>query len=390
MRLNEDSLKELQKKAKDILENSKDKATAISEVVEMFISEKNKDLITEIQNQAKKSLHNEKYALELGLRPLSKKEEAFYELLKNPKQAIANNQIDFIPTSIIDLTMENVKKEEPILALINLAPADVKRWIVAEKTGVYSWDGLTEKLKGEIEGNVSSLVTDIGKLDAYLIIPKSISKLSYQFIDKYFMAILNETMREGLAYGYLNGNGKKQPIGIYKQINKTNDDGTHQDKILNTDLVNFSPKSLAKPKAYLTNDGKRIIDKLYLICNPLDEANYVAPALYDVEGRMISSFKNLEVIQCTENPQGKAALTLAGKYTMGMDNFEIRKYEETLALDDADVLIGKAYANGRAVADNIAYVFDVTKLEEYIPTVKTIAEVSSLPQTAEQEPELNA
>lgn len=390
MRLNEDSLKELQQKAKNILENSKDKATAISEVIDMFVSEKNKDLITEIQNQAKKSLHNEKYALELGLRPLSKKEESFYELLKNPKQAIANNQIDFIPTSIIDLSMENVKKEEPVLSLINLAPAEVKRWIVAEKTGVYSWDGLTEKLKGEIEGNVSSLVTDLGKLDAYLIIPKAISKLSYQFMDKYFMAILNETMREGLAHGYLNGNGKEQPIGIYKQINKTNDDGTHQDKALNIDLVNFSPKGLAKPKTYLTNGGKRIIDKLYLVCNPLDEANYVAPALYDVEGRMISSFKNLEVIQCTANPQGKAALTLAGKYTMGIDNFEIKKYEETLALDDADVLIAKAYANGRAVADNVAYVFDVTKLEEYIPTVKTIAEVSSLPQTVEQEPEQNA
>ena len=43
-----------------------------------------------------------------------------------------------------------------------------------------------------------------------------------------------------------------------------------------------------------------------------------------------------------------------------------------MVLDDADVLIGKAYANGRAVADNIAYIFDVTKLEEYIPTIKTI------------------
>ena len=140
----------------------------------------------------------------------------------------------------------------------------------------------------------------------------------------------------------------------------------------NTNITNFSPKGLAPVKSYLTNGGKRIIDKLYLICNPEDEANYVAPSLYDYEGNMKSSFKNIEVVQCTENPKGKAAFTLDKKYTMGMHGFEITKYEETMALDDADVLIGKAYANGRAVADNIAYIFDVTKLEEYIPTIKTI------------------
>lgn len=387
MKLNETAMKELQEKAKDILERSNDKVSAISEVINMFVSEKNKDLIEEIQNQAQKATSDNDYASKLGLRHLSKEEKIFYEKLKTPKQSISGNQIDFIPTSIVELTMENVKTDEPVLKLVNMAPADVKRWIVTEKTGVYSWDGLTEKLKGEISTNVKSLVTDLGKLDAYLVIPKAISKLSYEFMDKYFMAILKETLQEGLAYGYLCGNGKEQPIGIYKQIDKTNDDSTHKDKTLNTDLVCFSPKGLAKAKTYLTNSGKRVLDKLYLICNPEDEANHVAPAIYDAEGNLISSYKNLEVIQCTENPKGKAALTMAGKYTMAMDGFEIRKYEETLALDDADVLVGKAYANGRAVADNVAYVFDVTKLEEYVPIVKTIsssvASTSNTPSTSE-------
>ena len=169
-----------------MLNESKDKATAIADVVDMFASEKHKDLIEEIQAQAIKANSDSDYASKLGLRVLSKEEENFYEKFKDIKQAITGAQIDLIPTSIVDLTMENVKATEPVLKLITFTPAGVKRWIIAERTGVYSWSGLTEELKGELSANVKGLVTDLGKLDAYLIIPKAIRDLSYQFIDKYF------------------------------------------------------------------------------------------------------------------------------------------------------------------------------------------------------------
>lgn len=390
MVLNDKKFNELKQKAITMLNESEDKATAIADVVDMFASEKNKDLIEEIKAQAIKANSDSDYASKLGLRVLSKEEESFYEKFKDIKQAITGAQIDLIPTSIVDLTLENVKATEPVLKLITFTPAGVKRWITAERTGAYSWSGLTEELKGALSANVKGLVTDLGKLDAYLIIPKAIRELSYQFIDKYFMAILSEALRDGIAYGYLQGTGKEQPIGIYKQIDKTNEDGTHQDKTVNTDLTKFTPKGLAPAKVYLSNKGKRLVNKIYVICNPEDEANYVAPAIYDAEGNLVSSFKNIEVIPCTENPKGKAALTLEGKYTMGITEVKINEYKETLATDDADLIVGKVYANGRATADNVAYIFDVTKLEEYVPTIKTLATVVSLPASENTEEEVGA
>ena len=390
MVLNDKKFNELKQKAITMLNESEDKAAAIADVVDMFASEKNKDLIEEIQAQAIKANSDSDYASKLGLRVLSKEEESFYEKFKDIKQAITGAQIDLIPTSIVDLTLENVKATEPVLKLITFTPAGVKRWITAERTGAYSWSGLTEELKGALSANVKGLVTDLGKLDAYLIIPKAIRELSYQFIDKYFMAILSEALRDGIAYGYLQGTGKEQPIGIYKQIDKTNEDGTHQDKTVNTDLTKFTPKGLAPAKVYLSNKGKRLVNKIYVICNPEDEANYVAPAIYDAEGNLVSSFKNIEVIPCTENPKGKAALTLEGKYTMGITEVKINEYKETLATDDADLIVGKVYANGRATADNVAYIFDVTKLEEYVPTIKTLATVVSLPESTNTEEDVGA
>ena len=56
----------------------------------------------------------------------------------------------------------------------------------------------------------------------------------------------------------------------------------------------------------------------------------------------------------------------------------------------ADLIVGKVYANGRATADNVAYVFDVTKLEGYVPTIKTLATVVSLPASENTEEDVGA
>ena len=195
--------------------------------------------------------------------------------------------------------------------------------------------------------------------------------------------MLKEQLNDGLEFGCLQGTGKDQPIGVYKQIASTNEDGTHKDKTVNTDLTSFKPKALAGAKKYLTKNGARVIDKLVLVCHPNDEADYVAPAIYDAEGKLVSSYKNIDVVPSVGNPVGKAALMIPNKYVMGLTGLNIKDYDQTMAMDDADVVIGKGYSNGRASDDNIAYIFDVTKLEEYIPSFKIVGTVSTKEETTE-------
>ncbi len=376
MKINQTKMKQAQEEALKILQETEDKSQAIIEAMEKINEVQYAEIIAEIQEQALKTESDESYAKAMGLRVLSKEEKDFYEVLKNdPKQAVTGNQIDIMPTSIIDITLEDIKKESGLLSYINFAPANVKKWITASKTGVYSWGALTDKIKGELTASFAVLNMEVAKLTVYMIIPKAIKDLALPFVDKYCRAVLKEQLNDGLEYGALQGTGKDEPVGIYKQIAKTNEDGTHQDKTVNTNLTSFKPKALAEAKKYLTKNGNRTIDKLVLVCHPNDEADYVAPAIYDAEGRNISSYKNLEVVACANNPEGKAALLLPKKYTMGLTGLGFKDYDQTLALDDADVIIGKGYANGRASDDNVAYVFDVTKLEEYVPIVKVVETV---------------
>ena len=376
MKINETKMKQAQEEALKILQETKDKSQAIVDAMEKINEVQYADIIAEITEQVSKAESDEAYAKTMGLRVLSKEEKDFYETLKNdPKQAVTGNQIDIIPTSIVDITLEDIKKESGLLKHINFAPANVKKWITASKTGAYSWGALTDKIKGELTASFAVLNMEVAKLTVYMIIPKAIRDLALPFVDKYCREILKEQLNDGLEYGVLQGSGKDEPVGIYKQIAKTNEDGTHQDKEINSDLTSFKPKALAGAKKYLSKNGNRAIDKLTLVCHPNDEADYVAPAIYDAEGRNISSYKNLEVVSCANNPEGKAALFIPKKYTMGLTGLGFKDYDQTLALDDADVIIGKGYSNGRASDDNIAYVFDVTKLEEYIPTVKVVETV---------------
>ena len=377
MKINETKMKKAQEEALEILQNSEDKSQAIVDAMDKVLSVQYEDIINEIQEEAAKAQNDASYSKKLGLRTLSKEEKEFYEKLKDVKSAITANQIDILPTSIMDITLENVKKESGILNDVNFTPADVKRWISADKSGSYAWGALTAAITGELSASITGINMEVNKLSVYLVIPKAIRDLALPFVDKYFMAILKENLNDGLEYGYLQGTGLNMPIGIYKQIAATNQDGTHQDKTPATTLTRFTPKGLATAKKYLSKNGIRTFDKLVLYCHPNDEADYVAPAIYDSEGRLVSSYKNLEVKPSANNPQGKAALVIPKKYTMGLTNFGIKEYDQTAALDDADVVIGKGYGNGRAVDDNIAYVFDVTKLEEYVAPVRVVGTVTT-------------
>ena len=373
--------KELQTKVKELLEKAEDKSEAIYQAAEVIIAAKHSKLIRELQEENARAAADEDYRKSLSLHVLSKEEKEFYENFKDIKQAITAEQIDIMPTSIIDRTLDDVKKASDVLNLVEFAPADVKKWIIAEHSGQAVWGEITAAISGELSAKFSALNIEQHKLSVYMIIPKAIRDLALPFVDKYFTAILSEGMQDGMVKGYLTGDGKNAPIGIMKQIETFKEDGTADDKTVIDTVTDFSPKGLAEVRKTLTNGGMRVVSALELICNPLDEAEYVDPALYGempTGGYRNTSFMPINKHVDPNCPQGKGVFTIAGVYVMGATAVQMKEYDQTKAMDDADVVIGKCYANGRAVDDNCAVVFDVTKLEEYIPKVLQVTEGAGL------------
>lgn len=367
--------KELKEKVKEMLEKAEDKSEAIFQAADMIATAKNAKLIRKLTEQSERAAADEDYRKSLGLHVLSKEEKEFYEKFKDIKQAITAQQIDILPTSIIDRTLDDVKKASDVLNLVEFAPADVKKWIVASHSGTGVWGELTAAITGELSATFSALNIEQHKLSVYLVIPKAIGDLALPFVDRYFTAILAEAMQDGMVKGYLTGDGKTGPIGIMKQIETFKGDGTADDKTVLTNITKFSPKGLAGVRKTLTNNGMRTVSELHLICNPLDEAEYVDPALYGEA--LTGGYRNTSFMPIIKHPepncpQGKGIFTIPGVYVMGATSTQMKEYDQTKAMDDADLVIGKCYANGRAVDDNCAVVFDVTKLEEYVLPVTQV------------------
>ena len=182
-------------------------------------------------------------------------------------------------------------------------------------------------------------------------------------------------MYDGIAAGYIDGDGKEAPIGILRKVGQTESDGTHSNKSVASTLTGFSPLQLAPVLTALSNGGKRTVNGITVIARPADVFGYVYPALYGDSisgGYVTKSFLPVTVIEEPNMPSGKAAITMPGYYTMGFSGLKVAEYRETKAMDDADLFIAKVYGNGRAEDDNVAFVFDPSNLLPYIPQVETV------------------
>ena len=364
--------KELQAQIVKDINEAEDKGLAIAEAMEKIAGAVYQDIVDGILKEAEA----EKANARKNFRPLSENEKKFYSILKaGARQAVTADQIDIIPTETIDYTLNEVKKASAITNLINFAPANVKKWLVASKSGAAAWGNLTGSITQELTAAITATTMDVFKLSVYCVIPKAIRDLEIGYVDRYFTAILNEAMQDGIVQGYLNGDGKIAPIGITKKIGQVNASGEHVAKTVVSTITGFSPEQMGPVLATLSHGGLRPVDKVYLLCNPLDRYQYVNPALYgdSISGGYVSkAFLNMEIIEDANVTQGKGVFTMSGLYTMGFQGVKVDEYKETQALDDADLIIAKVYGNGRAVDDDAAVVFDITNLIPYIPTVETV------------------
>lgn len=379
----------IQEKIKEIFAKTEDKNEAVIQAMTLIAEKNYEGLIERIQEEARRAAADAAYAESLGLHTPTAAEEKFYNIIRSGdiRQAITANQIDIIPEETIDRTLDSVKKASDVLTVVDFAPANVKKWIIASHTGTAVWGELTSALNRtkDLTATISTVNMELGKLWALLIIPKAVQDLALPFVDRYFTAILADAMQDGLEYGFLNGKGQTvaEPIGILQKIATP---GTAKTKL--TNVTELNPVGLAGVCATLsTNDagvGQRPVNELHLICNPSDYFAYVRPAMLvqnEAGAWVDGTGMNITVHQTANIAAGKAAIGVPHAYVMGMTGVAVKNYDQTLALEDADLVIAKAYANGRAVDDNAFVVFDPTKLVPATLRVKVSGTVTTQAST---------
>ncbi len=344
-----------------------------------------------------------------GARAMTSEEKEYFEGLKqamissNPKQALTDLP-KAMPVSVVDTVMDELQQEYPLLDEIDFVPTTgmTKLLYSEDGTPLATWDDLSTAIATELSKTIKDLDMTACKLSAMLPVPKDMIDLSASWLLNLIVALLKEANYAGLSKAVVKGTGKKQPIGMMKNLSGAVVDGVYPDKTAEviTEINPITYNALVAKVAKKPNGKSRTVPYVIFIVNPIDYLTKVLPATtilkadgtYNTE---VFPFPT-KVIQCEELDEGEAILGIGKRYLLGLagDSKDgTITYDDSVQFtDDKRVYLIKTKANGRP-KDNGAFIkVDISGLKARnlkvqvinddsspVPTVTTVINEASSP-----------
>lgn len=339
-------------------------------VDEMFVALQ-EDLTEKITAEARNSSLDTQVLVARGSHVLTSEETAFYN--KVVEDGGFNDESVF-PESVQDRIFEGLVKDRPLLQAIGLQDLGaVTKFIYSDPTLAYAW----KEIFGDITGQVNAAFRDEKitqlKLTAFGAIPNDMLELGPVWVDRYMVTLLIESLAAGLEYGLVNGRGPAQdePIGLLKDVDP--DTGAVTDKESSGTLT-FAPSErgevvvgeLYGVLSSLSKDAKgkyrKVLNKVVMIVNPIDLlAVNARHTIQNDAGTFVTNLPyNIKPVDSEEIPVGKVAFLVQGEYIAAIaGGYKLKKFDQTLAIEDATLYTIKRFANGRPKDNMAVLVYDL-------------------------------
>ncbi|MGN0655400.1 MAG: phage major capsid protein [Ruminiclostridium sp.] len=326
-----------------------------------------------------------------GSRGLTSEERKFYQSIIDakksgaPMQAIANLTEAF-PTTVITDVLSTVKREHPLLDLIDFQNTTaIRKWIVDDsEAGGAGWGALGSKITTEADGAIKLFDVMLCKLTAFFPMYDDYYDLGPEWLDAYIRQILAEYIATGLESGIVSGTGKDMPVGMCKDVSEEAviTGGVYTDKTP-VKITDFSPETYSALLTELAKDRKgnpRKVEGLILIVNPTDYFSKIFPAttLLKPDGTYAHDVfpYPTTVVQSVAAEVGKPIIGIPKRYLMCLGTGKGGKIEsdegKSQFLDDVTILKIKLYGNGRPKDNNSFLVLDISEVERTYLVVKNI------------------
>ncbi|MFD1335734.1 phage major capsid protein [Oceanobacillus iheyensis] len=286
-------------------------------------------------------------------------------------------ETDTLPETTQERIFDEVVKNHPLLSAIgieNLGP--ITEYIFSDPEGSAVWGPLFGDIKGQLNTSFWKERIDQLKLTAFVPIAKDMLKLGPKWVERYVRTIIVEALKVGLERGFVAGRGLNQnePVGLLKNVDKDSGAVTDKESI---DTLTFKPGRktinelrdvVTKLAEKLDKDGnvkdepRTVAGKVVMISNPFDTFGIQANATTQNPNGVYVTNLPFNPIQ-TESvflPKGKVLFFVKGEYLAAIGGgVEMNRYKETLALEDADLFIGKQFATGKPKDNNAAQLYDL-------------------------------
>jgi hypothetical protein len=345
----------------------------LAEALTKFANSIQENIIAEAKKAVNEDLTDQQAMAARGLKPLTKEEMTYYN------EVIQGQGFDgvekLVPATVIDRVFEDLVRDHELLQNIEFVnTTGITEWILKKGDIPTAWWGrLPSEIKEILDEGFEKINTELFKLSAFLPVAKAMLDLGPVWLDKYVRTVLTEAMAIGLEDAIIRGTGKEQPIGMMKDLAGAVVDGVYPDKNA-TALTDLSPKSLGQQvMAPLTKNGKRKVNQVLFVVNPLDYWQKIFPetTILTQNGTYVYGVLPIpaKVIQSVSVPQGRLIAGLGKDYFLGVGSSRKIEYsDEVRIIEDERVYVTKQYANGRPKDNDSFLVFDITNLGVETPT----------------------
>ncbi|WP_460272056.1 phage major capsid protein [Bacillus sp. NEAU-Y102] len=353
---------------------AEEQSVALNSMIEALAT----DVRADILNQVNESMVDRSIMQSRGANVLTSEEMKFFNAVVEEG---GFKSTETLPKTTQERIFDDLVEDHPFLQHIGLENLGaVTEFIYGDPEGAAVWGPLFDGIKGQLNATFRKDSISQLKLTAFIPLANDMLKLGPVWVERYVRTMITEAMKVGLERGFVAGTGKNEPIGLLKDPSGSVVNGEYPDK-KPVGTLTFEPgrktinelKGVVKLLAKKLNaDGsdadrpKNIAGKVVMVTNPFDTFDIQANAtIQNAAGVYVTSLPfNPILTESVFVPQGKVLFFVKGQYVAAMGGTEpIKKYEETLALEDATVYIAKQYATGKPKDKYTSQVYTL-KLEE--------------------------
>ncbi|UBR30233.1 phage major capsid protein [Bacillus sp. SD-4] len=369
-------------KLTDALTSAESTEQEQSTAFENFFDAMQTDVINTVRNQVNDEMLDRSILQQRGQNVLTAAETKFFNAVV---QDGGFKDGEILPVTTQERVFEDLVTEYPLLEALGLQDLGaVTKFIYSDATKAYAWG----ELFGEIRGQVNAAFREekIGqlKLTAFAAIPNDMLDLGPEWVERYVRTLLVESYSVGLEFGFVNGGGSvaHQPVGLMKDVNATT--GAVTDK-KSSGTLTFAPSQFGEVVAgelyevvkALSTDAKgksrKVLNNIVMVVNPVDSIGVQARnTIQTSTGQWVMALPyNIQTVESEEVPVGKALFFVKGQYLAAIaGGYKLKKFDQTLAIEDATLYTIKQFANGKPKDNKAALVYDL-KISFTPPTPPT-------------------
>ncbi|REH76202.1 phage major capsid protein [Staphylococcus felis] len=370
MKINNTKLKNYQehkKKFANLVQNGASDEEQSKAFSEMFDALSN-DLQEEISAEVNNRVVDNGILAKRSQDPLTSEERKFFNEI-NYEVGYTDEKI--LPETVVERVFEDLQKNHPLLSKINFQNAGIKtRVIKADPAGQAVWGKIFGEIKGQLDAAFREEDFTQYKLTCFVVLPDDLSIFGPSWIERFVRTQIQEAISVGLEAAIINGGGaaKTQPVGLMKDINT--DTGAVTDKtsagtltFKDADTTVLELKDVLKSLSVDAKGKELSIDgKVALVVNPRDSWDIQARYTYlTANGGYVTVLPyNVQIITSEFVPQGKLVPFVTNRYdAVRGGGLTVKKFDQTLALQDAILFTAKTFAYGQPADNNASAVYDL-------------------------------